>query len=167
MSARLPAGVGPLARVWPESQVREHGQFTPVLRAAKAGPSNLTFVTTDLFPELVEWIRAGQVAATMPSGRSVRDACAAGALSIPAQHPASKLRVVLHHVVMRSNLDQFLERLSVDVDLLITPNFQYPTPKRRPTIAESHTDREFVNSTANSNLQSSINRLSSAFTCRD
>ena len=39
----------------------------PVLRAAEeAGRlTGLTVVTTDLFPELVEWIRAGKVAATV------------------------------------------------------------------------------------------------------
>ena len=89
----------------------------PVLRAAKeAGRlSNLTFVTTDLFPELVEWIRAGKVAATMYQRPLSQGRLALQALYqylLNGTRPASKLRVV-PHVVMRSNLDQFLERLSV------------------------------------------------------
>ncbi len=102
----------------------------PVLRAAKeAGRlSNLTFVTTDLFPELVEWIRAGQVAATMYQRPLSQGRLALQALYqylLDGTRPASKLRVV-PHVVMRSNLDQFLERLSVDVDPL--DNSQLPIP---------------------------------------
>jgi len=102
----------------------------PVLRAAEeAGRlSGLTVVTTDLFPELVEWIRAGKVAATM-----YQRPLSQGRLALQAlyQHladgtrPSSKLRVV-PHIVMRSNLDQFLERLTVDADPL--DNSQLPTP---------------------------------------
>lgn len=92
----------------------------PVLRAAEeAGRlKGLTVVTTDLFPELVEWIRAGKVAATVYQ-RPVNQ----GRLALQALYqflangirPPSRLRVV-PHVVMRSNLDLFLERLPVELE---------------------------------------------------
>ena len=102
----------------------------PVLRAAEeAGRlSGLTFVTTDLFPELVEWIRAGKVAATMYQRPLSQGRLALQALYqylLDGTRPASKLRVV-PHVVMRSNLDQFLERLSVDIDPLDNPQLPIP-----------------------------------------
>ena len=86
----------------------------PVLRAAEeAGRSSgLTVVTTDLFPELVEWIRAGKVAATVYQRPLNQGRLALQALYqflLDGTRPASRLRVV-PHMVMRSNLDQFLER---------------------------------------------------------
>jgi len=102
----------------------------PVLRAAEeAGRlSGLTVVTTDLFPELVDWIRAGKVAATMYQRPLSQGRLALQALYqylVDGTPPSSKLRVV-PHIVMRSNLDQFLERLSVDVDSL--DNSPLPAP---------------------------------------
>jgi len=92
----------------------------PVLRAAEeAGRlKDLTVVTTDLFPELVEWIRAGKVAATVYQ-RPVSQ----GRLALQALYqylangvrPPSRLRVV-PHLVMRSNLELFLERLRFDLE---------------------------------------------------
>jgi LacI family transcriptional regulator len=92
----------------------------PVLRAAEEEGrlKGLTVVTTDLFPELVEWIRAGKVAATVYQ-RPVNQ----GRVALQALYqflangirPPSRLRVV-PHVVMRSNLDLFLERLPVDLE---------------------------------------------------
>ena len=94
----------------------------PVLRAAEeAGRlTGLTVVTTDLFPELVEWIRAGKVAATVYQRPVSQGRLALQALYqflLNGTRPPSRLRVV-PHVVMRSNLDQFLERLPVDPDAL-------------------------------------------------
>jgi len=90
----------------------------PVLRAAEeAGRlKGLTVVTTDLFPELVEWIRAGKVAATVYQRPVSQGRMALQALYqflVNGVRPPSRLRVV-PHLVMRSNLDLFLERLPVD-----------------------------------------------------
>ena len=78
--------------------------------------SSLTVVTTDLFPELVEWIRAGKVAATVYQRPVNQGRLALQSLYqflLHGTRPASRLRVV-PHLVMRSNLDLFLERLRVD-----------------------------------------------------
>ena len=90
----------------------------PVLRAAEqAGRlGGLTVVTTDLFPELVGWIRAGRVAATVYQRPVNQGRVALRALYHflrDGTRPESRLRVV-PHVVMRSNVDLFLERLPVD-----------------------------------------------------
>jgi len=90
----------------------------PVLRAAEeAGRlSTLTVVTTDLFPELVQWIRAGKVAATVYQRPVNQGRLALQSLYqflLHGTRPASRLRVV-PHLVMRSNLDLFLERLPLD-----------------------------------------------------
>ena len=91
----------------------------PVLRAAEQEGrlDGLTVVTTDLFPELVDWIRAGKVAATVyqrPADAGPRRA--AGALPVPAPPRAvlAPRQRVVPYLVMRSNLDLILERLSVD-----------------------------------------------------
>lgn len=94
----------------------------PVLRAAEEEGrlTALTVVTTDLFPELVEWIRAGKVAATVYQRPVSQGRLALQALYqflLNGTRPPSRLRVV-PHVVMRSNLDQFLERLPLDLDAL-------------------------------------------------
>lgn len=96
----------------------------PVLRAAEeAGRlSSLTVVTTDLFPELVQWIRAGKVAATVYQRPVNQGRVALQALYqflLHGTRPASRLRVV-PHLVMRSNLDLFLERLPVDTEAVAT-----------------------------------------------
>ena len=90
----------------------------PVLRAAEQEGrlSGLTVVTTDLFPELVEWIRAGKVAATVYQRPVNQGRLALQALYqflLNGTRPAPRLRVV-PHLVMRSNLDLFLERLPVE-----------------------------------------------------
>ncbi len=92
----------------------------PVLRAAEeAGRlKGLTVVTTDLFPELVEWIRAGKVAATVYQRPVSQGRMALQALYqflVNGVRPPSRLRVV-PHVVMRSNLELFLERLPLDLE---------------------------------------------------
>jgi LacI family transcriptional regulator, galactose operon repressor len=90
----------------------------PVLRAAEQEGRlpQLTVVTTDLFPELVERIRAGAIAATVYQ-RPVSQ----GRLALQTlyqflrdgKRPPERIHVV-PHLVMRSNLDLFLERLPVD-----------------------------------------------------
>ena len=90
----------------------------PVLQAAEQEGrlQNLTIVTTDLFPELVEWVRAGKVAATLYQRPLTQ-----GRLALQALHqylldgtcPPPRIAVA-PHVVMRSNLNLFLERLPVD-----------------------------------------------------
>jgi LacI family transcriptional regulator len=90
----------------------------PVLRAVEeAGRIQKTkIVTTDLFPELVKWIRAGKVMATV-----YQRPLSQGRLALQALYqfladgtcPPPRIKVV-PHVVMRSNLDLFLERLPVE-----------------------------------------------------
>jgi LacI family transcriptional regulator len=92
----------------------------PVLRAAEhAGRlAGLTVVTTDLFPELMDWIRAGKVAATVYQRPLSQGRLALQALYqflLNGTRPAPRLNVV-PHLVMRSNLDLFLERLPVDLE---------------------------------------------------
>ena len=90
----------------------------PVLRAAEQEGrlAGLTVVTTDLFPELVEWIRAGKVAATVYQRPVSQGRLALQALYqflLNGTSPPPRLNVV-PHLVMRSNLDLFLERLPVE-----------------------------------------------------
>jgi LacI family transcriptional regulator len=88
----------------------------PVLQAAEQEDRlrNLTIVTTDLFPELVEWIRSGRVAATLYQRPLTQGRLALQALYqylLNGTCPAPRIAVA-PHVVMRSNLNLFLERLS-------------------------------------------------------
>ena len=104
----------------------------PVLRAAEQEGrlSGLTVVTTDLFPELVKWIRAGKVVATVYQRPVSQGRLALQALYqflLNGTRPASRLSVV-PHLVMRSNLDLFLERLRVDLEAV-------PTSGEIPTAA--------------------------------
>jgi LacI family transcriptional regulator len=106
----------------------------PVLRAAEeAGRlSTLTVVTTDLFPELVGWIRAGKVAATVYQRPVNQGRLALQALYqflLHGTRPASRLRVV-PHLVMRSNLDLFLERLPVDLEPVSAPGVERGAARR-------------------------------------
>ena len=90
----------------------------PVLRAAEQEGrlDGLTVITTDLFPELVDWIRAGKVAATVYQRPLTQGRAALQALY---QYLQRRDRVpdsqrVVPYVVMRSNVDLVLERLLVD-----------------------------------------------------
>jgi LacI family transcriptional regulator len=92
----------------------------PVLRAAEQEGrlDGLTVVTTDLFPELVSWIRAGKVAATVYQRPLSQGRLALQALYqflLNGTHPPPRLRAV-PYLVMRSNLDLMLERLPVDLE---------------------------------------------------
>jgi LacI family transcriptional regulator len=90
----------------------------PVLRALQQQRrlGQIVVVTTDLFPKLVPWIRHGSVAATVYQ-RPVSQ----GRMALQALYrfladgtcPPPRMTVV-PHLVMRSNLDQFLDRLPVD-----------------------------------------------------
>ena len=91
----------------------------PVPRRQQEGRlPGLTIVTTDLFPELVERIRAGAIAATV-----YQRPLSQGRLALQTlyqflrdgKRPPERIHVV-PHLVMRSNLDLFLERLPVDLD---------------------------------------------------
>ena len=104
----------------------------PVLRAAEEEGrlSGLTVVTTDLFPELVKWIRAGKVVATVYQRPVSQGRLALQALYqflLNGTRPVSRLSVV-PHLVMRSNLELFLERLRVDLEAV-------PTTGEIPTAA--------------------------------
>jgi len=108
----------------------------PVLRAAEeAGRlKGLTVVTTDLFPELVEWIRAGKVAATVYQRPVSQGRMALQALYqflVNGVRPPSRLRVV-PHLVMRSNLELFLERMRVDLEAVPDAAPEEVTSARRP-----------------------------------
>jgi LacI family transcriptional regulator len=87
----------------------------PVLQAVEEEGRlhNLTIVTTDLFPELVDWIRSGKVAATLYQRPLTQGRLALQALYqylLNGTCPAPRIAVA-PHVVMRSNLNLFLQRL--------------------------------------------------------
>jgi LacI family transcriptional regulator len=89
----------------------------PVLRAIEElnRKRDLTVVTTDLFPELVSWIREGTVVATVYQRPISQGRLALQALYqflVDGTCPQPRIKVV-PHVVMRSNLDLFLERTSL------------------------------------------------------
>jgi LacI family transcriptional regulator len=110
--------------------LREHPDLTsiyvstvnsrPVLHAAEQEGRlpGLTVITTDLFPELVERIRSGIVAATVYQRPLSQGRLALQALYqflLNGECPSARIHVV-PHLVMRSNLDLFLERLPVDLE---------------------------------------------------
>lgn len=90
----------------------------PVLQAAEQEGrlNHLTIVTTDLFPELVEWVRSGKVAATVYQRPQSQGRLALQALYqylLDGTCPPPRIQVV-PHLVMRSNLDLFVDRLKVE-----------------------------------------------------
>jgi LacI family transcriptional regulator len=92
----------------------------PVIRAAEQEGRfpGLLVVTTDLFPELVEKIRSGAVAATVYQRPLSQGRLAFEALYRFLLHgtpPPARMHVV-PYLVMRSNLDLVLERLPVDFE---------------------------------------------------
>lgn len=89
----------------------------PVLRAVeRAGRlGELTIVTTDLFAELVPWVRAGHVVATVYQRPISQGRLALQAISqylLERQAPPPRIHVA-PHLVMRSNLDLFVDRLRI------------------------------------------------------
>lgn len=92
----------------------------PVLRAAEQEGRlpGLMVVTTDFFPELVERIRAGTIAATVYQRPLSQGRLALQALYqflLDGTCPPARVHVV-PHLVMRSNLNLFLERLPVNLE---------------------------------------------------
>ncbi|MPZ20532.1 MAG: substrate-binding domain-containing protein [Luteitalea sp.] len=121
----------------------------PVLRAVEhAGfTDKLTIVTTDLFPELVERIRAGRVAATVYQRPLSQGRLALQALYqflVDGTCPPTKIKVV-PHLVMRSNLDLFLERLRVDSEALDQRTSVGPAPGVRRRRRAARASRPRIN----------------------
>ncbi len=113
----------------------------PVLQAAEQEGRlhALTIVTTDLFPELVEWIRAGKVAATLYQRPLTQGRIALQALYqylLDGTCPPPRIQIA-PHVVMRSNLDLFVDRLPVEQEEVATRGPSagggVPTRRRRPS----------------------------------
>jgi LacI family transcriptional regulator len=107
---------------------REHPDLTgvyvtteasiPVLNAARdAGiVDNLTIITTDLFPALVDEIRSGAVAATIyqrPQTQGVMAFRVLHQFLIDGECPSRQVTLA-PHLVMRGNLDFFLHRQSLE-----------------------------------------------------
>jgi len=92
----------------------------PVIEAVRkmGRMHDLAMVTTDLFPALVSWIRDGSVAATVdqrPRGQGRAALQALRDFLINGTCPSPRINVV-PQLVIRSNLDLILERLSIDSD---------------------------------------------------
>jgi LacI family transcriptional regulator len=86
----------------------------PVLKAASdtKALSNLTIITTDLFPDMVPQIRSGAVAATIYQRPRTQGTMAFRMLHeflVSGERSADQVRLA-PHVVMRGNLDFFLDR---------------------------------------------------------
>jgi LacI family transcriptional regulator len=113
----------------------------PVLRAAEQEGRlpGLVVITTDLFPELVERIRAGTIAATVYQRPLSQGRLAFQALYqflLDGTCPSARIHVV-PHLVMRSNLDLFLERLPVDLEGAPAPVAPDRTLLRKRTVSEN------------------------------
>jgi len=95
----------------------------PVLQALeeRGRLGQVTVVTTDLFPGLIPYVRTGAVAATLYQRPLNQGRLALQVLYrflVEGAAPPPRIRVV-PHVVMRSNLDLFLDRLpQVDAERL-------------------------------------------------
>jgi LacI family transcriptional regulator len=88
----------------------------PVLNALEeeGRVGRVAVIATDLFPELLPWIRNGAVAATIYQRPVTQGRLALQTLYqflLDGTKPPARIKVV-PHVVMRSNLDLVLERLS-------------------------------------------------------
>jgi LacI family transcriptional regulator, galactose operon repressor len=114
----------------------------PVLRAAEheGRLPRLTVVTTDLFPELVDRIRAGTIAATV-----YQRPLSQGRLALQALYqfllngvcPSARIHVV-PHLVMRSNLDLFLEILPVSPEAgRVSAALERPTARRPDAVDQA------------------------------
>jgi len=92
----------------------------PVLEAARelGRLHDLVVVTTDVFPALVPWIRDGSVAATVyqrPLTQGRQALLALREFLVNDTYPSPRIKV-MPHLLIRSNLDLFLERLRVDLE---------------------------------------------------
>jgi LacI family transcriptional regulator len=93
--------------------LRAHRDLKGIYAEQEGRLHGLTIVTTDLFPELVEWIRAGRVAATLYQRPPTQGRLALQALYqylLAGTCPPPRIQIA-PHVVMRSNLDLFTDRL--------------------------------------------------------
>lgn len=86
----------------------------PVIQAAKDARllDRLTIIATDLFPALIEQIRAGKVSATIHQRPHMQGRLALRILQeflVHGRYPASPVTLV-PHLVMAGNLDFFLEK---------------------------------------------------------
>lgn len=118
----------------------------PVLKAVQQQRrlEQMTIVTTDLFPRLVPWIRQGSVAATVYQRPVSQGRIALQALYrflLDGTRPPPRVKVV-PHVVMRSNLDLFLERLPMDQEGMeaagnLIPAEGEPARPRTPLVSRS------------------------------
>jgi len=93
----------------------------PVLRAMeeKGSAEGLTIITTDLFPELAALIRSAKVAATMYQRPLSQGRLAFQALYqflVEGVCPPPRIKLA-PHVVMRSNLNLFLEKMPSEAEL--------------------------------------------------
>jgi LacI family transcriptional regulator len=109
----------------------------PVLEAVRQSGRvhDLAIVTTDLFPALVPWLRDGTVAATVyqrPLSQGREALQALREYLVDGTIPSPRIKVV-PHLVMRSNLDVFLERLRVDLEAA-----ELAPADRRPYQAGAH-----------------------------
>ena len=90
----------------------------PVLKAARDAKilNRLTFITTDLFPELVPQIRSGAVAATIYQRPRTQGRMAFRMLHKHVAEGGVQFHEItlLPHLVMRGNLDFFLQRQSLE-----------------------------------------------------
>lgn len=92
----------------------------PVIRAIEeAGRlSDMTIMTTDLFPELIPLIRSGKVLGTVYQRPQTQGRMAFQALYqflVEGRSPATRLRLA-PHIILRSNLNLFLEIQPVDIE---------------------------------------------------
>jgi LacI family transcriptional regulator len=91
----------------------------PVIRAIEeAGRlSDVTIMTTDLFPELIPMIRSGKILGTLYQRPQTQGRMAFQALYqflVEGKCPATRLRLA-PHIILRSNLNLFLEIQPVDI----------------------------------------------------
>jgi LacI family transcriptional regulator len=86
--------------------------------------SRIAVVTTDLFPQLVPFLKSGRILATIHQRPETQGRIAFEALyNFIAEGKCPPQRIKLNpHIVMRSNLELFLDRISV--------SFQPSNPKR-------------------------------------
>jgi ABC-type sugar transport system substrate-binding protein len=99
----------------------------PVLRAARdAGRlGNLTVITTDLFPGLVEEIRSGAVVATIHQRPRTQGTMAFRVLhDFLMEGKCPQQLTLAPHLVMRGNLDFFLQRRAFESKPEGEPGYQ-------------------------------------------
>ncbi len=104
----------------------------PVLRAAREAGSlaDLTVITTDLFPDLVPEIRSGAVAATIYQRPRAQGEMAFRMLHkfmVEGGNGPDELALA-PHLVMRGNLDFFLQRQSQELVKADSPHHATPEP---------------------------------------